>query len=112
MKKKLVINSEPRIRSYTYHCFYHAIISGEDKVSRIPAIVVTKDFSSYTWKEQMDQLDWVREGDTITYQANKWNIGMNHCFYRECQEIDEINIQVDKQIYANAWGGYQCFCYR
>lgn len=109
MKKKLVINSEPRIRSYTYHCFYHAIISGEDKVSRIPAIVVAKDFSSYTWKEQMDQLDWVREGDTITYQANKWNIGMNHCFYRECQEIDEINIQVDKQIYANAWGAINVF---
>lgn len=108
-KKELVINANPRIRSYTYHCFFHAIVSGEDKVSKTPAKVSVKDFMNYKWEEQADQLSHTKEGNTITYTANEWNLAMNHCFYRECQEKDEIEIQIEKQMYANAWGAINVF---
>lgn len=107
--KKLHINSKPRIRTYTYHSFFHAIISADDKVSNIAAKIHIKNFDNYTWSEQKEELSYTRCGDTIIFKANKWNTGMNHCFWRKCLENDEIELKIEKQLFSNSWGAINIF---
>lgn len=107
--KILCINSNPYIRTYTYHSFLHSIISGDDKVSNIVAKIRVHKFNQYIWKEQKQKLSYIKEENCFEFHSNKWNTDMNHCFWRECGENDEIEVEIEKQLYTNSWGAINIF---
>lgn len=108
---KMNINLAPLIKTYTYHCFFHSIISAPDKVNTDVAEVYVKDFENYHWEQQADRLSWkyCSEKKTLFFEAGKWNLGMNHCFWRECKDDDSIEIGIISQLFSSSWGAINIF---
>lgn len=110
MRKVLEINSKPRIRTYNYHAYVHAIISNSKNVNEDVAIIKVKDFSTYSWQIQNDKLTYNNlENDILCFKSNKWNTGMNICFWRRCEIDDEIEMCIQEQLYSNIWGSINLF---
>lgn len=108
-KNKLIINENPYIRSYTYHGFFHAIISGNNKVGNNIAHVNIKNINDYSWEIQNEQVTYSIEGNNLYFTSNEWNTNMNICFWRHCLDYDEIEISIEKQLYSNVWGAINIF---
>lgn len=114
MDKILPINDEPYIRTYTHHGFLHAIISSKDKVeqdeNQAVVSVHVKDFGASDWKIQNDNLKYqIHENDRIHFYANRWNLGMNAAFWRECNPVDEIELTIHQQYYSGPWASINVF---
>lgn len=107
--KVLLVNEDPYVRTYTYHGFYNAIISSSQKVDKIAAKIDISDFQKYGWKVKNQNLNYNIGGSVLTFIADKWNTNMNACFWRSCQEIDSIKINILKQIFANTWSAINLF---
>lgn len=113
-KKVLPITTEPYMRLYTHHGYYHAIIGTEDKVnkneSKEVAEICVKDFNEKEWRSQNDQLRYeIDAKGNIKFFSNRWNYEMNMSFWRECQQNDEVEIDIKKQLYSNPWGSITLF---
>lgn len=108
-KKKLTINKNPYIRTYTYHGYFHSIISGDNKVNTNVASVHVKDFQTHTWEIQNENLTYSIEKGIVDFTSDKWNTNMNMCFWRQCLENDEIEISIIHQLYSNVWGAINIF---
>lgn len=107
--KKLNINTKPTVRTYTHHGFYNAIASNSDRLSTNVANIVVSDFSYYKWNIQNADLSYTQEKNVLSFISNEWHTNMNICFWRECQENDEIYIKITKQLYSNIWGAINLF---
>ena len=83
-EKKLLINTDPAVRTYKFHGFFHAITAAEDKVDTLAAEISVEKFEDYVWNQQTDRLECCYDGQNgrIRFLSNQWNIGMNHCFWR------------------------------
>mgnify|MGYP003300121537 CR=1 FL=1 len=112
--KKLPVNEKPFIRTYTYHAFLQSIISSSDKInediSKPVAQVTIKDLSTHRWRVENSKTryDMDAEGNLKVY-ANKWNLGMELAFWRECQENDQIEITIHHQLYSNSRSSINLF---
>ena len=112
--KKLPINKDPYLRTYTHHGYLHAILSAEERVQHLNetvALIAVKKFSDYQWDIQNEGLivETNSEG-VISIKANKWNTNMNASFFRQSLLYDEMEIDIYKQIYTNVWGSIFVFC--
>ena len=114
MKKLLPINVNPYIHTYTQHGFFHAMTGADDKVcfsvEDSVAEIYVSEYEKYNWQEQTDQLNYTVDSEgRLIFTANKWNVGMNMAFWRECQKQDELSLRIDKQLYSNAWSAITVF---
>lgn len=110
MKKKLPINPNPMIRTYTYHGFHQAIISSNNLVNEVVARLNVRDLKGYKWQKKRDDIEFlIDDNNIVTFIANKWNAGMNMTWWRECGECDEIEIEITEQLYCNVWGNLNLF---
>lgn len=105
----LDINAEPELRTYTHHGFLHAVLSGEDKVSRNAACLEVPGFHKDSWEKQSEALSFQSDQDELSFYANEWAVHMNACFWRSCRENDSIGIRIKKQLYANVYGAINVF---
>lgn len=115
MSKMLQVRvDQDMIHTYTQHGFLHAIVSAEDKVCHEETTEVAdiriEDYELYTWDSKTDEL-WFKEvkDNHLLFFANKWNHGMNMVFWRECQENDQISVNIYKQLFSNAWSNISVF---
>lgn len=108
---KLQINLKPLIKTYTYHCFFHSIVSAGDKVNSVAAKLFVRDFEKYNWEQQKKNLEYEYDSEKqeLTFFADKWNLGMNHCFWRECGVDDTIEIDIRSQLFSTSWGAINIF---
>ncbi len=110
MKKKLSINPNPIIWTYTYHGFHQAIISSSNVVNEVVARLNVRDLKKYKWQKKQDDIDClIDDNNIVTFKANKWNAGMNMSWWRECGECDEIEIEITEILYCNTWGNLNLF---
>ncbi len=114
MKKVLPVNTNPYIRTYSYHGFQHAVISAADKVSLHMgdevACIQVKNFNQYTWQTEGENLKYQVDSDNIfKFVSNKWNINMNVTFWRDCDACDAIDLTVYNQLYSNVWAPIALF---
>jgi len=114
VEKKLPIQRKPYIHTYTYHGFLHAITCTEDKVClderNTVAEIIVNDYEKHEWQVQNDQLRCFRDSDgKLCFLANRWNIGMNMAFWRDCKTWDELTVRIEKQLYSNAWSAITVF---
>lgn len=110
MRKVLSINSNPGFRTYTYHAYYHAIVSAPSKLGKKVAQIQVESFNNYEWSELNKELNWDRERNKLTfYSENEYNRNLNACFWRNLQEDDEIRLKIDYQQYTNPWGAINIF---
>ncbi|MBP5223468.1 MAG: hypothetical protein J6Z35_09965 [Lachnospiraceae bacterium] len=110
-KKKLLINTDPAVRTYTFHGFFHAITAAKDKVDTLAAEISVEKFEDYVWNQQTDRLECCYDGQDgrIRFLSNQWNIGMNHCFWRKCDKEDRIEIEIHKQLFSGSRGAINLF---
>lgn len=106
MNKFLPINETSFMRTYTHHGFFHAVTNSAEKVSHntndAVAKVFLKDYCLHKWDIQNGQMNYdIDQEGNINAYANKWNLGMNLAFFRPCQQNDEIEITIYKQLYSN-----------
>lgn len=112
--KKLPISEKSFIRTYTHHAFLQSIISSSDKInediSKPVAHVAIEDFSAHKWsvENSKTRYDIDAEGDLKVY-TNKWNLGMDLAFWRECQKDDQIEITIHHQLYSNSRSSINLF---
>ena len=114
MEKKLPIQRKPYMHTYTQHGFFHAITCTDDKVcldeNNTVAEIFVHDYEMSKWQEQKDQLQYVLNPDgKLCFFANRWNVGMNMAFWRECKSWDELTLRIEKQLYSNAWSAISIF---
>lgn len=113
MKKKLAINPNPIIRTYTYHGFHQAIISSSNRVNEVVARLNVKDLKGNKWYKKQDDINYsIDDNNVVTFKANKWNAGMNMTWWRECGECDEIEIEITELLNCNTWGNFSLFLAR
>lgn len=110
-KIKLQLNPNPLIKTYTYHCFFQSIVSAGDKVNSIAAKLFIRDFEKSSWEQQKKNLKYKYDSkqQELTFFADKWNIGMNHCFWRKCRDNDTIEIDIRSQLFSGSWGAINIF---
>lgn len=108
-KRVLDINAEPELRTYTHHGFLHAVISGEEKVSRNVACLEVPGFHKDSWEIQNEELSFESDHDQLSFSCNEWAVHMNVCFWRSCSVNDRIVIRIKKQLYANVYGAINLF---
>ncbi len=106
MIKILPINEKPMLWTYTHHGYFHSIVSAEDKVNydtnEPVAKVSVKDYYLKKWNVQNGQMRYEIDADgNLNAYTNQWNLGMDLAFWRECQENDEIEMIIHKQLFSN-----------
>lgn len=106
MVKMLPVNEEPNFRTYTQHGFFHSVISSKDKVNQnieeTVAEVSVKGYSLQKWNVQNSQMKYeIDEQNNLKAYTNQWNLGMDLVFWRDCQQNEEIEIVIYKQLYSN-----------
>lgn len=109
MKKELPINHNPKIKTFSYYGFPHAIIDNADYNNEIAAEISVENYERYSWENRMGSLELVREKDNFQFRANKFRTNMNACYYRECGEDDEIVLRLNFQQYSQPWGNVNIF---
>ena len=101
------------MRTYTHHGFFHAILSTEDKVVKDNVTSIAefaiKDFDTFSWNERRGKARYKQEKNQFAVYGNEWNLDMNLAFWRECKEFDEIEMSIQKQLYANPWSSIMLF---
>lgn len=106
MKKTLGINSDVFLRVLAFHGYRYAIATSKEKFEPDENVEIARvsvaNFSKYRWEVQNDQLSYEVNENQLRFYSNEWNKGMNLAMWRECEEQDEIEIQIEKQIYSSA----------
>lgn len=113
MKKILPINEKPYLYTYTYHGYLHSIISSNTRVlselrNSIAEFQIC-DYDHHSWNVNTGDIRYVYDGKGFGIYGNQWNLNMNLTFWRECQLKDEVEIIIEKQLYANPWGSINLF---
>lgn len=110
MKKILVINDKPYIRTITDYAFPFGIISGSENVCPVAAEVVIENFRKYQWENALQKLSVREDGDRLEFYCTKYATDMNGCYYRTLHvDNDEISLRIDYQQYSEAWGAINVF---
>lgn len=110
MGKILSLNEKPPIYTYTQHAFLNAIIGAPNRVNDVVAKVSIRDFDKYIWKSKNEQITYKVHQNILTFMsANKYNVDMNSCLWRECAADDKIEIIISEQLNSFVWGAINLF---
>lgn len=108
-EKKLPVNINPLIRTYSYYGFLNAILSSETYQNRNVANVKVYDYKLGLWKNKMENLSFEEDDDILKFVGNDCLIGMNGCVYRPLLKEDKIRITIQSQILSEPWGAVNVF---
>lgn len=110
MKKVLSINRSPTFRTYTYHAYYHAIVTAPSRFGDKVAQIRVTDFEKETWSKKVCELEISQKNNMLTFcSLNKFNQELNACYWRQLNSRDEIDITIEYQQYTNPWGAINIF---
>jgi len=106
---ELPINMKPKIRTFSYYAFTHAIIDNDFYNGDVVARIAISQFNRYKWSSICESLDIKQEGNHLDFYADEFRMNMNACFFRSVEKDDEIQIKIDFQQYSQPWGAINVF---
>lgn len=106
---ELPINVEPKIRTFSYYGFTHAIIDNEFTNGDVAAKLFVRDYEKYEWKSRKHNLEIKRDADSFSFYANEFRTYMNACIFRKAMAYDDIEIRIDYQQFSQPWGAVNIF---
>jgi len=109
MKRILPIDEKPYFQVFSYHTYPDAVVRSTLPKDCLAARIQVKDFHSFVWSKQMEELTEQISGDSLELYCGTHAVRMNGCFYREALEEDEIEIVIKEQCYSNVWGAINVF---
>lgn len=106
---ELPINISPKIKTFSYYGFTHAIIDNDFYNGDIVAQIDVSRFNEYKWNNICESLYIKQEGNHFDFYADEFRMNMNACYSRSVEEDDEIEIKIDFQQYSQPWGAINIF---
>lgn len=109
MKRKLGINIDSVMTSYSYYAFPQSIITADERIgSKIAEFTVLESLRD-EWNTVGDIAYSVLKKSWCVVSEDRYRRNCNGCIYRKMEEEDYLSIRVDFQQYTEPWGAVNLF---